>query len=317
MPAKAHLLRGYLLIAAATFCWGAAAALGKAAFSGRIAFSGNALPAIDPVILAQMRTTVSLLLLAPALLLVCGPKNLRISRSDLWHCLVLGVLGFAASNYFYYLAIQKTSVAMAITLQYIAPVWVLLYLVARGYQRLNVKRSAAVLLAILGTGLAVGLFETVRLRANVKGIIAAELAAISFAFYNVAGANLVGRHSSWKVMMYAMFGAVLFWAVINPPWKIATAHYSLGQWLYLLVFACLSMLLPFSCYFAGLKFLDPTRAIVTSCLEPVFAIVIASVTLGERVLPLQILGITVVLTATVLIQLPERGDAVGQLGTGD
>jgi len=39
---------------------------------------------------------------------------------------VLGTLGVAASNYFYYIAIQKTSVAIAIIVQYTAPVWVLL-----------------------------------------------------------------------------------------------------------------------------------------------------------------------------------------------
>jgi len=42
------------------------------------------------------------------------------------------VLGVAVSNYFYYVAIQKTNVATAIILQYTAPVWVLLYVVARG-----------------------------------------------------------------------------------------------------------------------------------------------------------------------------------------
>jgi drug/metabolite transporter (DMT)-like permease len=56
----------------------------------------------------------------------------------------------------------------------------------------------------------------------------------------------------------------------------------------------------------GLEHLDPTRAIVTSCLEPVFAIVIAAVALGETVNSFQILGIAVVLTATILVQIPER-----------
>jgi drug/metabolite transporter (DMT)-like permease len=56
----------------------------------------------------------------------------------------------------------------------------------------------------------------------------------------------------------------------------------------------------------GLEHLDPTRAIVTSCLEPVFAIIIAAVALGETVNSFQILGIAVVLTATILVQIPER-----------
>ena len=75
--------------------------------------------------------------------------------------------------------------------------------------------------------------------------------------------------------------ATLFWIIINPPNKIIAAHYSGGAWLFLAVFSLLSMLLPFTLYFAGLKLLVPTKAIIASCLEPVFAILIAAIALKE------------------------------------
>jgi probable blue pigment (indigoidine) exporter len=74
-----------------------------------------------------------------------------------------------------------------------------------------------------------------------------------------------------------------------------------------------SVLAPFSCYFAGLQHLEPTRAVVVSCLEPVFSIVIAAIALGELLRPLQTVGIVVVLVAIVLIQLPERMATTGDL----
>jgi drug/metabolite transporter (DMT)-like permease len=43
------------------------------------------------------------------------------------------------------------------------------------------------------------------------------------------------------------------------------------------------MLIPFSLYFIGLQHLDPTRAIVTACLEPVWAILLTAMILGELV----------------------------------
>src|SRR5690348_1596621 len=42
-----------------------------------------------------------------------------------------------------------------------------------------------------------------------------------------------------------------------------------------------SMLIPFSLYLGGLRRLDPTRAVVTSCLEPVFAIAFAALLPGR------------------------------------
>jgi probable blue pigment (indigoidine) exporter len=65
------------------------------------------------------------------------------------------------------------------------------------------------------------------------------------------------------------------------------------------------MLIPFSFYFAGLQYLDPTRAIVTACLEPVWAILLTAIILGELVSPMQVVGIAVVLSATILVQRPD------------
>jgi drug/metabolite transporter (DMT)-like permease len=304
---KSHALRGYTFIAAAGLCWAVSATLGRAVFTGRIA-SGAVHP-IGPLIIAQSRTTISFLILAPLVLLRRGKTGLRMTRRDISLCLALGVFGFAASNFFYYLAIQRTNVATAIILQYTAPVWVLLYLVARGLQRPTLRRVASVVLALLGIALVIGLFGAGGFKMDTAGVIAAQIAAFSFAYYNVAGAALLRRYDRWRVLVFALLGAAVFWLFVNPPWAIVAAHYTHGQWLFMLVFAVTSVLLPFSFYFGGLQYLDATRAIVTSCLEPVFSILIAALVLGEVMRPLQVFGIVVVLSATIVVQLPQRKKA--------
>jgi drug/metabolite transporter (DMT)-like permease len=147
------------------------------------------------------------------------------------------------------------------------------------------------------------------IKVNALGVGAALMAAFSFAFYSTLGQFMVNRHDRWKVLAYAMFGAAAFWMIVNPPWKIIAAHYSREQWIFLLVFAIASMLLPLSLYFAGLQYLDATRAIVTSCLEPVFAILFAATFVYETIGPIQIIGMLLVLAASVMVQLPERNRA--------
>jgi drug/metabolite transporter, DME family len=298
-------VRGYLYIAAATFFWGVAASVGRAAFTGRLP-GMHALRPIEPLILSQSRATFSFLVLLPFLGLVRGWRRLRISSADLLQLLLIGILGVAASNYFYYLAIQKTNVATAIILQYTAPIWVLLYTVARGLQRPTPQRVAAVGLAVAGIALVIGLFGSGGLRLNMIGIFAALLAAFSFAFYNLGGHDILARHDRWTVLLYTTCSASLFWVLVNPPWKVAAAHYSGDQWLFLLLFSLISVLAPFSFYFAGLQHLEPTRAIVVSCLEPVFSIVIAAIALGEVMRVLQVVGIVFVLAAIIVVQLPDR-----------
>jgi drug/metabolite transporter (DMT)-like permease len=261
---------------------------------------------IDPLILAQSRTTISLLVLVPVLLAFRGRAGLRLPRRDFWRAMLIGVVGVAASNYFYYLAIQKTNVATAIVLQYTAPVWVLLYMVARRLQRATAQRIISIAIALLGIALVINVFGGGGLRLNRLGLVAAMLASVSFAAYNVFGGQLVRQHDRWKALVYVLLGAVTFWLVVNPPWRVVAAHYSGRQWTFLLIFAVTSVLLPFSLYFSGLHHLDPTRAIVTSCLEPVFSIAITAIVLGELVGKIQVIGMVLVLAATVMIQMPEK-----------
>jgi drug/metabolite transporter (DMT)-like permease len=293
-----HPWRGYFLVAAATLCWGGAAAAGKAVFSGKLS-AGTA--TISPLALTQARATFTVLLLGAFLLLRYGKSFFRISRHDLLWCALAGTLGTASSNYFYYLAVKESTVAIAITLQYTAPVWVLLTMVLSGREEPSLRRAGAVTLAILGIAVSIGLFQH-REGLNVVGAGAAMLASFAFAFYNIVAPGLVRRNHPLKVMFYTLLSAAILWIVVNPPWRLLAQHYNASQWRFLFLFACLSMLVPYMFFFTGLKYLDPTRAVIASCLEPVFAILLAAAFLHEGVSTLQTVGILAVLAATVMAQ---------------
>jgi len=288
--------------------------MGRAVFTHRVHVAGQYIGSIDPLILAQSRSTMSLLILAPIVIAI-RRASLRVRPKHIAQFFLLGILGLASSNFFYYFSIQKTTVATAIVLQYVAPVWVLLYMLARRLQHATAQRVLGVVLAVLGCGIAVGLvaarsgFPWIALSGahfSTVGVLAAEGAAVSFAFYNVYAQHLIQTYDRWTVLVYSLLGAAVFWQLVNPPWKVAAQHYSGEQWLFLLAFAIISMLVPFSFYFAGLQHLDPTRAVVTACLEPVWAIALTAMFLQEFVSAMQVVGIVLVLAATILVQLPDR-----------
>jgi DME family drug/metabolite transporter len=308
-----------LFIASAALLWGIAAALGRAVFTGKLLL-GAALRPIDPLILSQARTTFSLLVLLPVLVISRGWQRIKLPARDLAYCFLLGTLGVAVSNYFYYVAIQRTNVATAIIVQYTAPVWVLIYVVARGQQELSLRKVIAVGLAITGIALVIdilgGIFGSASgsaLHFDAYGIVAALLASFSFAFYNVAGHDVLARHDHWRVLVWTFVAASAFWLIVNPPWKIVAANYVLAQWVFLFLFSMISVLGAFSLYFLGLQNLEPSRAIIASCLEPVFSILLAALFLGEGLRPIQTLGMVFVLTAIVTVQRPDRGASTGNV----
>lgn len=298
---------GFLYIGMAAFFWGVSASLGRAAFTGRL-LPNSGIRSVDPLILSQCRTTFSFLAVALWMVPRQGFAKLRLPWSDVGRLLWLGVAGVAASNYFYYVAIQRTGVATAIIVQYTAPVWVLLYMVMRGAERLTISKIASVILAITGIGLVIGIFGQRELRLDRIGVGAALVAAFSFSIYNVSGHYVLARYDRWTVLLYSTMSASLFWMIVNPPSKILAAHYSAAAWVFLAAFSFLSVLVPFTFYFAGLERLPPTKAIIASCLEPVFSILIAAIALKEVIRPLQALGFAMVLSAIVVVQRPAGGE---------
>ena len=299
----ARKLEGYLLIAGSALCYGASAAIGKAVFNGTQWVRGAG---IDPLILSQTRSSFAVLVLIPILALGPGTAALKADRRTLWMCAAMGVFGVCGANFFYYYAIAKSTVATAITVQYTAPVWVYAYTIAVGKDRATWLRSMAVVLAFIGCGLVALAGHDGQIRVSTIGILAALGAAFSYSFYNVIGADLLQRSSRWLVLFYALLSASIFWLIVNPPWRVAAQHYSGREWLFLFGFAMISMLLPFSLYLGGLRLLDPTSAIVTSCLEPVFASAIAATFIGETLSLWQVAGMALVVSQSVVIQLPRR-----------
>jgi drug/metabolite transporter (DMT)-like permease len=309
---QAHRLRGYLCIAGATFGWGVSAAIGKAVFTGRL-LGGHHATEIDPLILSQTRTTFGFFMLLPILLMTRGRRLLAFRPIDWCKCMVMGAAGISGSNFFYYVAIKRTTIAIGITMQYLAPIVVLLYMVAVHRQRPTLQRIAGVLVAVLGSAMTIGLFHT-EWRLNMVGVAAGIASAVAFAFYNVMGHGLLEHYDRWTVFMFAMMGSAIAWLFVNPPWRIAAAHYTAAQWGFMFLFSAFASVLAYGLYFAGLQYLDPTRAIVASCLEAVFAVVIAIVYPGEVPSLLQVAGIVLVLTATIVVQLPGREAVAEDMG---
>jgi drug/metabolite transporter, DME family len=281
-------------------------------FTGRL-LPGRHASEIDPLILSQTRTTIGFLILLPVLLVLRGRRLFTFRRGDWIKCLLIGAAGISASNYFYYVAIQRTTIAIGITLQYLAPIAVLLYMIAMHRQKPTLQRVGGVLLAVVGSAMTIGLFGA-SWKLDTLGVAAGLAAAVAFAFYNVIGHGLLQKYDRWAVFLFAMMGSAIAWSFVNPPWRVLAAHYTAGQWEFMLLFALISIVGAYGLYFAGLQYLDATRAVVASCLEAVFAVVIAAIYPGERPAMIQVAGIALVLAATIVVQLPGNEAVAEDLG---
>jgi drug/metabolite transporter (DMT)-like permease len=289
-------LKGYLLIATAASFWGISATVAKILFN----------QSIDPLIVVQTRVSIAFIVL---IIFFGATKRevLRVALRDIPMFFFVGICGLAGSNYFYYSAIKESNVATSILVQYTAPVMVALYATIVQREAMTKFKAAALLFSMAGIFLAVGGYDSNLLHGSLRGIASAFVAAVSFSIFNIAGKPLTMKYSVWTTLIYVLGAATVFWLFVNSPVAIVQAHYSFNNWLVFVLVSLISILLPYIFYFSGLKFIEPTRAIITSTLEPVVAIMSAFFVLGGTLDFIQTVGVVLVLAAIGLLQVkPSR-----------
>jgi drug/metabolite transporter, DME family len=284
--------KGYVLVMGASLFWGASATAAKFLLNRHL----------DTLIIVQTRVTFACLLLLPYLF-ATQRDVLRIRMRDLWQFALLGIIGVAGSNFTYYFAIKESTVATAILIQYTAPLLVMGYAAYSGEEKVTSLKLSAAGISLLGCFLAVGAYNLSLLHISPLGLVSAISSVFTWAFMNVYTRHLLQRYRLWTVMFYAIASASAFWLIVQPPWIVAGHALPPDVWGGLIVLSIFSILIPHSLYFSGLRSIVASRAIITSTLEPVIAILTAALFLGEYLAFGQVVGALLVLSAIVLLQL--------------
>jgi drug/metabolite transporter (DMT)-like permease len=285
-------LRALLQLVVAGGCWGLAAIIAKTAFDRGVA----------PVRMAEARSVVALCILAIAL----AWRRRDLLRPPRGSFPVLAAFGLTLSlvTASYYLAIDRLAVGVAISIQYTAPV---ILLVAGGLTGLGrptrlawVAAGVTLLGAVLVSRALQGLSGVDGL-----GILAALASALTFAGYlflaDVAGRR--GIHPA-TLLLWGFLAAIVFWSVAAPWWswpygRLAEPKVILA----VLGVGVVGTLIPFLLAVDAVPVVSPATAGIAATVEPPAAAAFAWLFLGQHLIAAQIAGGLLVIAGIALAQL--------------
>jgi drug/metabolite transporter (DMT)-like permease len=250
--------------------------------------------------LAQLRSLLSWLLLVAALA-VTRPALLRVERREIPRLAFLGIAGLALVHASYFYAIARLQIGVALTIQYLGPLLILLWL--RIFHRRHLPRSlwAAVALSVAGCFLVVRAYDAGALDA--RGIAAAFVAAVSFAIYLVASERSGHRHEPATTLAWGFGFASLFWAIAQPLWSFPLDEFDSIRPVALgLGVAVIGTLLPFALMVTAVRHIPASRAAVIATLEPVLAALLAWPIHGQDLAAVQVAGGLIVVAGVVWVQ---------------
>jgi drug/metabolite transporter (DMT)-like permease len=248
----------------------------------------------------SVRIALAAVVLTPVVA-VLKPRALRFRRADLGLLLGYGVLGVAGVQLFFFVAVARIPVGVAMVLVNLAPVLVALWVRA-------VRRTRLPGLVWLGLGLAVlGLALVAQVGSgaglDLLGVAAGLGSAVCSAGYFLLGEHGAGRLDPLGLTAAGLVVGAVVVGVVSPPWTWpGRATGGPTVWLVLLALAVVGTVLPYLAGLRALRELSSARASVLALVEPLVAAALAWALLGQTLGPVQVAGAVLLLAGAVLAQ---------------
>ena len=286
-------LIGLAAVAAAATLWAIAAATARTLFDD----------GVEPLELVQARAYISAVGLA---LVPAAWRKPKVPRART--VIALG-LAIALVNGFYYLAIQRLDVAVALVLQYTGPAVVVAWVAFT-----TRKRPAPEILIALGATFAGVVLVSELLAGDIGSLSLIGIAfglgsAVMFATYTLVSERASEFYGVLGALFRGFCAASVLWLAFQIPQGFPQALTDGDNVARVIFVGVAGTLAPFFLYLWGVERIRAERAVIAATLEPVVAGVVAWVWLGQFLSLMQLIGGTIIVVAVASLQI-KRKEAV-------
>jgi inner membrane transporter RhtA len=231
--------------------------------------------------------------LAAGLLLVVSRPRIKTWTRAQWRAVLLFAVTLAGMNAFFYAAIARIPLGVAVTIEFLGPLTLSVVLSRRA------RELGWVLLALLGVGTLGWAGESGSGGSlDIVGIVFVLIAAVFWALYILAGARASAAVPGRGGLAVAMAAATI---VLTPSGIHGAAHVVDRPSLLLVALgtALMASVVPYSLEFAALRRLPKRTFGILLSLEPAVATLAGWLVLSQSVGPLAILAILAVVAASI------------------
>lgn len=230
--------------------------------------------------------------------------RLRIRLRDLWCFAGAGILSLMCMNFCYNQAVQVTSLAIAGTLLYTAPTFVMLMSLVFFREPMTKTKLLALVLAFAGCALVSGIARG-HLALTPRALLLGLGSGLSYALYSIFSRFALDRgYDSWTITFYSFAVCVLGCLCFSHPGQIVSAAAAQPALLIpMLLLGLITGFAAFVLYTAGLRHLEAGRASVIASFELVFGAIVGLIAYGERIGLDALAGIVLILIAVGVLSV--------------
>lgn len=224
---------------------------------------------------------------------------LRVPRAHIPSLVGFGV-SLALVIYFYFMAIARLPLAVALVLQFSAAAWMAVGESLWRRRRPPMNIPATLVLTLGGVVLMVGFRGANLGELDSLGVLYGFATTASYIVYLQCGKRVGKSVAAPSSTTYGALVAAAFWCVVQPPWAIDPRVWQPDLLIPLVGIGVVGMALPFALVLAALRRIGPTQVGMLSTFEVVAASAIAFVWIGQSLTPWQLAGCLSVVCGVVV-----------------
>ncbi len=220
----------------------------------------------------------------------------------LFQLILMGVIGYVGQSLAYFLAISLAPASLVALLLYLSPVLVTLGAFFFLKEKITRLKIGALILALAGAVLTIttGGGITSGGEGSIPGILLGILAAVIGAAYVLVGSNVLRAAPAIPATTVIITSTAATYTVIAAAQGFTfpagwNGYAAIGA------LSTISTVFAIGAFMAGLQRVGPANASTLGVLEPVSAVALAALILGETLLPGQMIGGMMIAVAVVLV----------------
>ena len=266
---------------------------------------------VNPLWLADVRMVCAGVMLTCVCMSVprwrSATLKLMSHKSDVVHLVVFALLGLTLCQVSYLLAIKYSNAATATVLQYIGPVFIVVYVCVSSLKAPRAREIIALICVIVGTFLIATHGNMSTMVLSSQGLFWGIAAAVSVALYTLLPRRLMATYASLPVTALAMLVGGVVLCVVCRPWTMNVSLDVSGM-LAVAAIVVLGTAVGFTLYLQGVADIGASRASLISSIETVSATLFAMLWLGTPFMWIDFIGFACIMMTVVLLAQPHGSE---------
>lgn len=292
--------KGYLMVAAAGILWGTIGIQVKTLLNYQLS--------VQAIVLWRMIFAVIILF---PFIFFTKREILKVDLRGIAYFSLIGICSQFFFNVLYFSAIQKTTIATAVTLLYSAPIFIAVMARIFYKELFTPIKTVALFLCMGGCFFASTGGSVAVLKLNLIGVLMGLGAGFTFALLTIIIKAIINDYHQLTIIAYSIGFGLLFYLPFTHPLEIFQMDLALKAWLLLCSLGLISTVIAYGFYITGLSYgIEASKAGIISTLEVVVSVMLSYLIFKEALWGWKLVGILMVVFSVIIVQvdniLPSR-----------